>query len=626
VADRKVSYDVIANDKSSKTLTGIGGQFDSLGSKVKSVGKGIALAAGGVALGGIAALGVGMVQGVKDAAAYQTLQKKTEAVLKSTGNAAGTSVSQIQSHAGALESLSGVDEDLIINGQNVLATFTNVQNKLGKGNDIFDQATKTALDMSTALGSDLQGANIQLGKALNDPIKGISALSKVGVSFTQQQKDQIKALVESGDTLGAQKVILAELGKEFGGAAKAAGSGFEGSIARLKDTVGDTFKAIGLKALPTLTKLADTLADRLPAAIKWAQDAWFALSTAFTTKDPTGAFTDGFLKLQKAGVLLRAGFDATVATLKTVGGALKSTGSFLSTYRDIIIPIAGGVLAMVAAWKTYVLVTKLVAAATKAWAAVQVVLNVVMTANPIGIIVLAIVGLVAAFVLAYRNSDRFRAIVQTGMALAKAAILGLVAGAKAAFEGLKNAFTAVKTAVTNVLVGAFRFAVGAVLGYLGFIINGAARAFGWIPGIGPKLKAAAAQFNTFANSVNASLAKIRNKQVTVTIRKNTIDYSNGVTRSRNRNSPNAMRAHGGGVSVGMAYQVNEQGQELLRLNDRSAAVIPHARSQRMLRSNGGGGGDTYIINASGMVGDRRGLARELVALLAEAKKSGTLVT
>jgi phage-related minor tail protein len=63
-------------------------------------------------------------------------------------------------------------------------------------------------DMSVALGTDASGSAIQLGKALNDPIKGVAALQKVGVSFTESQKEQIKTLVETGDTLGAQKIIL----------------------------------------------------------------------------------------------------------------------------------------------------------------------------------------------------------------------------------------------------------------------------------------------------------------------------------------------------------------------------------------------------------------------------------
>ena len=92
-----------------------------------------------------------MLQGIKAAGEYQTLAAKTAAVLKSTGNVAGTSVAQIQALAGQLENLSGVDETLIINSENVLATFDHIRNSAG--GDIFDQATKSALDMSVAMGS-----------------------------------------------------------------------------------------------------------------------------------------------------------------------------------------------------------------------------------------------------------------------------------------------------------------------------------------------------------------------------------------------------------------------------------------------------------------------------------------
>jgi hypothetical protein len=169
---------------------------------------------------------------------------------------------------------------LIINSQNVLATFTSVRNEAGKGNDIFTQGTKAALDMSTALGTDLQGSTIQLGKALNDPIKGITALQRVGVSFTAAQKDQIAAMVKAGDTMGAQKLILGELHKEFGGAAEAAGSGFGGAIARLKDVFSDAFRDLAIKYLPDLTRLANWLAAQAPGAIATMVAAFGHVQTA----------------------------------------------------------------------------------------------------------------------------------------------------------------------------------------------------------------------------------------------------------------------------------------------------------------------------------------------------------
>ncbi|MES2155937.1 MAG: hypothetical protein V4510_12455, partial [bacterium] len=72
---------------------------------------------------------------------------------------------------------------------------------------------------------------IKVGKALNDPTKGLTALSRVGILFTDQQKKQIKALQKSGDLLGAQKIILKELGTEFGGSFAAKGKTATGTVA-----------------------------------------------------------------------------------------------------------------------------------------------------------------------------------------------------------------------------------------------------------------------------------------------------------------------------------------------------------------------------------------------------------
>lgn len=274
-------FDVLARDRASKTLNDIGNNADKLGGKLGGVGTAAKGALGGAAVAGVGLLGAAFVQGVKDATSFQTLMRKTEAVIASTGNAAGISVEGVQDLAGSLESISGVDEEQIINAQNVLATFTKIKNA---GPDkVFDDAAKAALNMSVALGTDLQGATLQVGKALNDPLKGVTALSRAGVQFTQQQKDQIRTLVETGDTLGAQKVILGELETQFGGAAEAAGSGFAGSMARLQDAVGDAFREIATALLPTLTKLAEYLAENLPGAIERFRSGFEKVSRFYST-------------------------------------------------------------------------------------------------------------------------------------------------------------------------------------------------------------------------------------------------------------------------------------------------------------------------------------------------------
>ena len=142
---------------------------------------------------------------------------QVEAAVKSTGGAAGRSVDQLSEMAEGLQRVSLFDDDEIL--QNVTAnllTFTNVA-----GTE-FDRAQQAVLDLSTRLGTDLTSATVQVGKALNDPIKGVTALGRAGVQFTAQQKELIATLVESGDVAGAQAVILGELETQFGGAAAAA--------------------------------------------------------------------------------------------------------------------------------------------------------------------------------------------------------------------------------------------------------------------------------------------------------------------------------------------------------------------------------------------------------------------
>jgi phage-related minor tail protein len=96
-----------------------------------------------------------------------------------------------------------------------LLTFGNVSG------EAFDRAQMAAVNLSARLGQDLQSSAVQVGKALNDPIKGVTALGRVGVSFTEQQKEQIKAMTKVGDVAGAQSLILAQLEKQYGGSAEA---------------------------------------------------------------------------------------------------------------------------------------------------------------------------------------------------------------------------------------------------------------------------------------------------------------------------------------------------------------------------------------------------------------------
>jgi hypothetical protein len=236
-----------------KSMGRVGGHLKTLG----KVGATAAVAVAG-AFAGI---------GLKEAIEAEKVMAQTNATLKSTGGAAKVSAKEIANLAAAIQKKSGLDAEAIQSGQNLLLTFTNVRNEAGKGNDIFSQATGIMSDMSVALGTDMKGSAIQLGKALNDPIKGVSALSRVGVSFTAQQKEQIKTLVDSGKTLDAQKIILAELNKEFGGSAAAFGNTTAGQVEKAKRSFEDLSSSIMAQVLPVINRLLTFVNTKVIPAI-----------------------------------------------------------------------------------------------------------------------------------------------------------------------------------------------------------------------------------------------------------------------------------------------------------------------------------------------------------------------
>jgi acid phosphatase family membrane protein YuiD len=212
------------------------------------------LAAGAAVGGGLMAAKFG-TDAVKAFRESWKIGQQTGAVIKSTGGAANVTAGQVGNLASSISNKTGIDDETIQSGQNMLLTFTKVRNEAGKGNDIFNQSTKTLVDMSAALGSDPQKAAVQLGKALNDPVKGVSALSKVGVSFDDAQKKRIKGFVKEGKTASAQKLILRELNREFGGSAKAQAT----SADKLKVAYGNLQENVGKKLAPGLEKVSSLL-------------------------------------------------------------------------------------------------------------------------------------------------------------------------------------------------------------------------------------------------------------------------------------------------------------------------------------------------------------------------------
>lgn len=242
--------------------------FEKSMGKVKGQSDGAGLSfgklTGAVALGNVIATGAEKAFSFLSDQIRSTIQSASEsekatsqlnAVLKSTGSAAGLTSKQLQDQATALQRMTTFSDEAVMSAQSLLLTFTNVKGQ------VFKDSVPLILDMSQALGQDLKSSSIQLGKALNDPIKGITALSRVGVSFTEQQKTMIKSLVDTGQTAKAQQVILAELRKEFGGSAEAAGKTFAGSLERLKNQIDDVKEKIGGAIIQGITPFTQKLAE-----------------------------------------------------------------------------------------------------------------------------------------------------------------------------------------------------------------------------------------------------------------------------------------------------------------------------------------------------------------------------
>jgi hypothetical protein len=179
-----------AVDKSSKSIASFGG---------------VAKVAAGA---GILVLGAALDAGYKRWEEQQKVSAQTAAVLKSTGGAANVTAEQVEKLAKSIQDKTGVDKASVQSGENLLLMFTNVRNEAGKGNDIFNQATKATVDLSTRMGGDATTAAKMLGKALQDPLAGMTALRRAGVTFSADQKATIKALL---DTAGAAKASAKEI-------------------------------------------------------------------------------------------------------------------------------------------------------------------------------------------------------------------------------------------------------------------------------------------------------------------------------------------------------------------------------------------------------------------------------
>jgi len=241
-----LKIDIIADaTKALKQMGLVEDKAGGAGSKLSGLGKTIGGALGTAA---IVSFGKASFEAAQDA---QVSAARLDSVFSSMGDTTGDASKAAQDYASSLSTQIGVSDDAIMAGQAQLATFGAVSDETARAAGIFDRATAAGADLAATGFGSIESNAVALGKALQDPTKGMTALGKSGVTFTDAQKEQIKAMQKSGDLLGAQKVVLGAVESQVQGTAAATAT----STAKMGVKFGELQETIGNKLLPVIDKL-----------------------------------------------------------------------------------------------------------------------------------------------------------------------------------------------------------------------------------------------------------------------------------------------------------------------------------------------------------------------------------
>jgi hypothetical protein len=300
-------------------------KLNNLGKKMQTVGRNLTV---GVTLPLVAAGGA-LVAMAEEAARADAELKRT---FDSMGAAAFTTVDALKRTQKELQSTTTFADEEISHLQSVLLTFGNVTG------DAFDRATEAALDMSALLGQDLQASAIQLGKALNDPIRGITALRRVGVSFTEQQVEQIRVMTEAGEVAQAQGIILSEVERQFGGAAEALAETAGGQLKQALNELSDAGEEFGAIIAPVLRDIAGAATEFAKALQRLTPEqrqmiVQFGLLAA--AAGPVLLVLGSIVRAVGALVPLAARLSKFTAPLLAIGSAAKVASGDLESLADV---------------------------------------------------------------------------------------------------------------------------------------------------------------------------------------------------------------------------------------------------------------------------------------------------
>jgi hypothetical protein len=267
---------VVNNSQAEAALTQTENKLKSFSNAAQAAESPIAkFAKGFIGIGSAIAVADGLVRFTKNVIAAgeesQRSDARLEQIAKSMGLFGGATsavTTHLKDFADQQARLTGVDDDVIKAAQAKLLTFANLATSAGVMGGAFERATKATVDLAAAgFGEATQNA-VQLGKALQDPIKGITALARSGITFTEQEKAKIKTLVESNHMLDAQNMVLSAIETQVGGTAAASATASD----KMKVAYGQVEEAIGIALLPMMNKLADWFTETAPQVEQFFKD------------------------------------------------------------------------------------------------------------------------------------------------------------------------------------------------------------------------------------------------------------------------------------------------------------------------------------------------------------------
>lgn len=477
----------------------------------------------GAAAGAIAVLGVSTASQMEQAEIAFTNMlgsgQKADKFLKDLGNFAAKTPFEFPELVSSSQMLLAMG----FNAKDLIPTLTAVGDAVagmgGSGEQV--QLVVRALGQMQAKGKIAGEELLQMTE------QGIPALKILADGYGVSTGEMSK-MVAAGKVLSDKAIPILVKGLEngtknvkgFGGMMEQQSKTVQGRFSTMKDTIQMGLGNLAQKAFPLLNGAMQVATEGFDAFFK-AIESGKGTGDGFTgfasnagaaiKKFADWIRTDGIVWAQRLWGVIQDGislFQSIVGWVTQNIDKLKILAAIFGTL-IVVGKLHAAVMAIQAGWfathilklAVYMSQLSIIRGATALWTAAQWLLNIALNANPIGLIVLAIAALVAIFVVVYKNSETFRKAVEK---------------LRDQFtEGIRQMGDAFSWFWDKVIRPVIRFIVNAFLNFVGTFIDGAALAFGWIPGVGDKLRGLQKGFREFQGKVNQALAGINDKTVNI---------------------------------------------------------------------------------------------------------------